>query len=93
MDMVNAAGAPDTPLGQVMALDFVCHELLLYLDTHPADGEAFAAYQGFLKLAQEARQRYTELYGPLTAADLSRAGSFTWAKDPWPWDGAERSGD
>ena len=61
MNMVNTGDMTGTPLGEVMALDFVAHELALYLDTHSEDG-------------------------PLTKSDLSKAQSYTWLKNPWPWD-------
>lgn len=41
MNMVNTGDLTGTPLGEVMALDFVAQELALYLDTHSADEEAF----------------------------------------------------
>ena len=41
MNMVNTGDLNGTPLGEVMALDFVAQELALYLDTHSADEEAF----------------------------------------------------
>lgn len=86
MNIVNKTAVGSTPLAEVMALDFVCNELLLYLDTHADDTEAFAAYQSFLKLAKEAHDKYVELYGPLTRTDLTKAKSFTWLNNPWPWD-------
>lgn len=86
MNIVNKNDLPDTPLAELMALDFVCHELHLYLDTHRDDAEAFAAYRSFLKLAKEAHCRYIELYGPLKSEDMLNAGSFTWLNNPWPWD-------
>ena len=86
MNIVNKEATGNTPLTELMALDFVCSELLLYLDTHAGDTEAFAAYQSFQKLADEAHKRYVERYGPLTRADLLNARSFTWLNTPWPWD-------
>lgn len=84
-NVVNGATV-ETPLTELMAIDFVCSELELYLDTHQNDKEAFAAYQGFLKLADEGRRRYVSIYGPITRADLQGMGSFTWVNNPWPWD-------
>ena len=79
-----------TPLGEVMALDFVCHELKLYLDTHKDDKDAFEMLKSVIKLSGEAHRRYETQYGPLTASDLERADSFTWVSDPWPWEYSER---
>lgn len=86
MNMVNSGNVQDTPLNELMALGFVVKELQLYLDTHMDDAEAFAALQSFINLQREGRARYVELYGPLTVYDLDVAESFTWLKDPWPWD-------
>ena len=85
MNMVNTADVTDTPMGEVMALQFVCHELQLYLDTHPTDREAFAVLQNMLKLSAEADRRYVEKYGPLQPDDLLQSEKFDWLDDPWPW--------
>ena len=86
MNIVNKDMALNTPLCELMAVDFVANELALYLDTHKNDKEAFAMYQSFLKLCAEAKRRYTERYGPITRADMLGAGSYTWINDPWPWE-------
>lgn len=85
MNMVNTADLSDTPLCEVMTLKFVCHELHLYLDTHPKDKEAFETLKAMLKLAREAERRYVEKYGPLTCSDLEYSEEFNWLCDPWPW--------
>ncbi len=84
-NIVNT-GTADVPLSELMALDFVAHDLALYLDTHADDAEAFTVYQEFLRLAAEGQKKYAALYGPINRADLMSAESYTWLKDPWPWD-------
>ena len=86
MDMVNTGDLTGTPLGEVMALDFVAHELLLYLDTHKDDQEAFEMYKSILELCKTAHERYVKLYGPLMSKDMLKSQSFTWLKNPWPWE-------
>lgn len=86
MNMVNTGELTGTPLGEVMALDFVAHELALFLDTHPDDSEAFEVYKSVLSLANTAKDKFVKLYGPLTKQDLSQSKSYTWLKNPWPWD-------
>ena len=86
MNMVNNEEISGTPLGEVMTLQFVCHELHLYLDTHPQDTEAFSVLKSMLSLCAEAKRRYTEKYGPLCPADLSCSENFEWLKAPWPWE-------
>lgn len=92
MNITNASFEESTPLLELMALDFVCDELGLYLDTHSADAEAFATYQSFMRLAKEAHKRYTELYGPVCKRDLVNAKSFTWLNNPWPWEYVGKEG-
>lgn len=87
MDYVAKSGTPNTPLAELMALDFVTHELALYLDTHKDDSEAFETWKKFAALAMEGQRRYVELYGPITKADAEAGTSWTWTNDPWPWDG------
>ena len=89
MNMVNTPADLNTPLSELMAIDFVAKELQLYLDTHMDDDEAFAVYQNILKLAEEAQRRYTKLYGPIVPEDMLGDERFTWVENPWPWDYAE----
>ncbi|HIT30967.1 MAG TPA: spore coat protein CotJB [Candidatus Scatomorpha stercoravium] len=86
MNIVNKMPAKTTPLRELMALDFVCNELALYLDTHPKDAEAFKTYQAMLKLYEEGRNSYAAKYGPLQRSDMAYAPDFNWLGDPWPWD-------
>lgn len=85
MNIVNP-DLPVTPMTEMMAIDFVVHELGLYLDTHAEDKEAFALFQSFLAMQKEARRRYIELCGPMKKTDLLGADRYTWLYDPWPWD-------
>lgn len=86
MNIVNKMPAKTTPLRELMALDFVCNELSLYLDTHKGDTEAFATYQTMLKLYEEGRNTYASTYGPLQRSDLAYSPNFNWLNEPWPWD-------
>ena len=85
MNIVNEK-APDTPTAELMAIDFVTDELELYLDTHADDMEAFALYQSILALRKEARERYVARYGAITQCDQLGQKSYTWLRDPWPWE-------
>lgn len=75
-----------TPANEFKAICFVTHELALYLDTHRDDKEAFAMYQTFLALRREAHERYVQLCGPVTHADMLGMESYVWLDDPWPWE-------
>ena len=76
----------NTALVELMALDFAIDELGLYLTTHSDDREALQVYWSYIKLAQEGREKYQKLYGPLLQTDLTPDDGFSWLKDPWPWE-------
>ena len=77
---------PNTALAELMALDFAVDELGLYLTTHPNDQEVLDLYWTYVQLANEGRQKYQKLYGPLLQTDRPTDGSYAWLKDPWPWE-------
>ena len=85
-NIVNSTMQTDTPMGELMALGFVTHELALYLDTHADDAEAFALYKKFLPLYEEGKRRFVERYGPIDQGDLRYSERFNWLEDPWPWE-------
>ena len=85
MNIVNDK-APDTPMAELMAIDFVTDELELYLDTHADDREAFEVYRDLLRLAEEGKRRYVQRFGPVCKSDLVDADSYTWLNGPWPWE-------
>nr|WP_325195728.1 spore coat protein CotJB [uncultured Oscillibacter sp.] len=76
----------NTALVELMALDFAIDELGLYLVTHSQDQEALQLYWSYIKLAQEGREKYQKMYGPLLQTDLTPEEGYAWLKDPWPWD-------
>ena len=76
----------NTALVELMALDFTIDELGLYLTTHANDQEVLQLYWSYIKLAQEGREKYEKMYGPLLQTDLTPEEGFAWLKDPWPWD-------
>ncbi len=85
LNIVNT-GVADVPAAELMALDFIAHDLSLYMDTHPNDREAFVMYQEMLRLAKEGKKEYERRYGPLCKDSLLNAESYTWLENPWPWD-------
>ena len=72
----------NTALVELIAID----ELGLYLTTHANDQEVLQLYWSYIKLAQEGREKYEKMYGPLLQTDLTPEEGFAWLKDPWPWD-------
>ena len=85
MNIVNRTLSP-SPLVELSAIDFVCDELGLYLDTHRDDVEAFEMYQTFLALKKEAHERYANKCGPICKTDMLGMSSYTWLENPWPWE-------
>lgn len=90
--MVNRL-LPESPLGELMAIDFVADELELYLDTHKDDREAFEMYQSVLAIAKTAHENYVRRFGPVCQSDLLGAESYSWLCDPWPWEYCARKED
>lgn len=86
MDYAASGTLEDKPLYELMALDFVAHELALYLDTHADDAEAFETWKCFVGLAEEGRKRYAEMYGPVKRRDTAMFDSWVWNDDAWPWE-------
>lgn len=84
-NVVNQTGAPDTPLGEIMALGFVIHELGLYLDTHCDDTEAMEMFNRYVELYEEGEIRYVSKYGPLRQMQAG-GENYTWLCSPWPWE-------
>lgn len=84
--MVNEGTLSDTHLHELQALGFALVELGEYLDTHPKDTEAFALFRSYAELYHKGRQEYEKMHGPLTQKDSAMQESYTWLKDPWPWD-------
>ena len=82
-----------TPLGEVMALDFVVKELNLYLDTHKDDKEAFEMLKTYIDLSKKYKKEYVRKYGPLKIEDLQYCDEYMWTCEPWPWEYSERCGD
>ena len=83
--MAGTMQTSNTALAELMALDFAIDELGLYLTTHPKDQEVLDLYWSYIKLANEGREKYEKMYGPLLQTDITEGG-FIWLDDPWPWD-------
>lgn len=72
-------------LRDVQEKSFLAHDLMLYLDTHPDDIEAFCAYRRALHERHEAIQAYEQSVRALCADGLSRRPDFDWVDEPYPW--------
>lgn len=85
MGMTNKQEKKMTPLTELQIMDFALHELALYLDTHMDDQEALALYRLYQQKNQEAREKYSKEFTPLTHG-IPTAGPYKWLNEPWPWE-------
>ncbi len=69
---------------KVQQTGFAVTELGLYLDTHPNDAQALAAYTRAVNAYRAAVAEYQALYGPLTQPDAA-ADTWLWGARPGPW--------
>lgn len=68
-------------------VSFALDDITLYLDTHPMDRDALAAYENYQAMRRQAVKDYTTYYGPLNRYDVNAGNSWSWINDPWPWQG------
>ena len=71
---------------RLSAAQFAVWEIHLFLDTHPNDEEALAAYNKYLARYEELYQQFTEKYGALSAQNTADDKNWQWVDAPWPWD-------
>ncbi len=86
MGMVNRCAQPVTPKTELQTLGFVVQELALYLDTHPDDTDALAQYRKYQKMYHDGMMNYSEDCRPLSHAQPVTDKTYTWLRDPWPWE-------
>jgi len=74
-------------LRSIMQVQFQTVELNLFLDTHPADVAALAAYQMYSEQLNCLVREYEAAFGPLLHFGLGMApNGWQWICDPWPWE-------
>ena len=81
----TASPLPQTPMTELQALEFVLNELALYLDTHPSDGEAFELFRQYEAMERQARAAFAAAGTPISRGETAQSKTYTWIKDPWPW--------
>ncbi len=86
MGKVNTKELSNSHLHELQALGFALVELGQYLDTHADDTEAFELFRAYGELYKKGREEYEKMHGPLTKAAAAMGDSYTWLKDPWPWE-------
>ena len=73
-------------LKRLSAAHFAAWEVHLYLDTHPNDAAAIAAFNQYKRRAMELSEEYREKYGELVANENTNPNSWEWLNSPWPWE-------
>ena len=77
----------NTPLGELQAVGMAVHELGLYLDTHPHDGEALSLRNSYVLIMKDAVRKYEKQYGPISPDSVMEpGGGYPWTESPWPWE-------
>lgn len=71
---------------KLQAYAFAAYEWNLYLDTHPYDKDAIAAFHRMADQADVYRKEYEEKYAPIRAVDSKDMNYWNWIDEPWPWD-------
>ena len=72
-------------LRKVYEASFAVDDVILYLDTHPNDAEAFELFRQYTAMEQEARAAYVANHGPVLRSETAESKTYTWLNDPWPW--------
>lgn len=71
---------------KIMAEEFTAVEFNLYLDTHPHDAKALAAYNKTVDKLKRLKKEYEKIYGPLTNFGYAKSKyPWRWVEEPWPW--------
>ena len=84
--MVNTREKSNTPMHELQAIGFALNELALYLDTHPTDKEALEQYRSYQKQYHDLAMKYSQNCRPLSHANPVDHKTYSWLRDPWPWE-------
>lgn len=71
-------------------IDLVSFQVMdtqLFLDSHPTDEEAIRHFNQYIELRRCALQAYSDQFGPLTIDTANPTDRWSWAEQPWPWEG------
>ncbi len=85
---LNPTTEQEYALMLVQMYDFCAHELTLYLDNYPNDGNMIRLRDEYSKSAREALNQYEMKFGPLTLGSSTlSAVPWAWDTKKWPWEG------
>ena len=75
----------DILLKKIGTLKFAIVDIDLFLDTHPGDSEVLQKRAEYETQVLPLIKEYESKFGPLTTSE-NETNTWTWVKDPWPWD-------
>lgn len=74
-------------LCKVQAHQFSMRDLALYLDTHPTDADALAAFLEHKRKYLQYADVFAKRFGALTMTQIGAADGWpAWSNTPWPWE-------
>lgn len=71
---------------QITAAHIMVEDLHLYLNTHPSDREALAAYNSFVKQYTMLIKEYEKCFGMISEESTPSPYPWQWICEPWPWE-------
>ena len=74
------------PMTALAEAAFAADELRLFLDTHPQQPQALAAYRAAVRDTEAALRA---LPCAVNARDAGKNGAWDWVQTPWPWETEE----
>ena len=74
---------------ELAQVSFAMDELRLFLDTHPCDAAALAAYEELRARRNVIVKQYERTIGPVNFYDAGGARTWNWLCAPWPWETEE----
>ena len=73
-------------LRDIQIVSFAIDDITLFLDTHPNDCDTLNYFRHYRDLLKTMKEKYAELYGPLTILDTKAENTWEWVETPWPWE-------
>lgn len=75
----------DMLIKKIGMLKFALVDIDLFLNTHPGDSQMLRKRAEYERELAPLVESYEQKFGPLTKSE-NTANTWTWVKDPWPWD-------
>lgn len=72
---------------RINEVSFAMDDTRLYLDTHNNCSDALKYYKDLCAVREKLVDEYTAAYGPLCWYGCANKTDWTWAEQPWPWEG------